>query len=237
MSQDFQTKLQIIIEDVVPECRLQVRSDIDLILATGAKSYHDWITLLKEQKADAEMLKTICWTLARLGDDTALPALLTTLKTAKPLVRAEAALALGTLGNKECLSYLLDTLNEDEDIKVRSAAAYAVGLLGNKEAVKQLVKVLENQHENSQVRGQAAEALSDLGDTQAVVPLIKALKDDSVEVRFWSAFALGQLGSPQAIPELEKLATTDSTTLPGWGTINQEAQEAIEAIRSCEISG
>jgi HEAT repeat protein len=57
------------------------------------------------------------------------------------------------------------------------------------------------------------------------------LSDSSAEVRFWSAFTLGSLGSIEALPELTRLTQTDHTLLPAWGSISQEAANALANIQ------
>ena len=232
MTQAFQKRLKIIVEYITPDYRSQAQSNIDLVLAMGAESYEDWLTLLPKPKVNPEIRQTICWTLERLGEETALPALLTALQAEESSVRCQAALALGTLGNPTSLPHLLTALNEDEDITVRNVAAQALGSLRGIKAFEPLIKILEDQQEPPQLRGHAAEALSTLRDDRAVIPLIKALRDDSAEVRFWSAFALGQLGVSEALPELKRLATTDTAIVPGWGAVKQEVEEAIKAIKN-----
>lgn len=232
MSNEFKAKLKAIVERVVPECRAQVQSEIDSVLQAGANSYDDWLAILEDPDATIDIRRTVCWTLARLGDERALPALLAVLKDPNPPLRAEAGLALGTLNIQQAVQPLIVALQEDEDVKVRTAAAYGLGLLGDNHAVEPLVNKLADQNEDPQVRGQAAEALSDIRDNRAVTPLIAALRDTSVEVRFWAVFALGQLGDRQALPELERLAATDEAILSGWGALNKEAADAIESIQA-----
>ncbi len=53
---------------------------------------------------------------------------------ASPLVRASAALALGTIGGKDAVQPLIVRLAQDTDLKVRANAAYSLGLLANKGA-------------------------------------------------------------------------------------------------------
>ncbi|MDY6786235.1 MAG: HEAT repeat domain-containing protein [Cyanobacteriota bacterium] len=232
MKNGFQEKIDAIIKQVIPEYRSKALSDVNLVFETGADSYESWLTILKEQKANPERLRTICWAVARCGDETAIPALLVALKARDPLLRAEAALALGTLGDSQSLPYLLESLTKDEDIQVRTVSAHALGMLNHQKAVKPLIEVLLEIKERPKVRGQAAESLSDIGDERAVEPLIASLGDSSVEVRFWSAFALGKLGDIRALPVLKKLSVTDCEILQGWGTVSEEARESIKAIEN-----
>jgi len=122
----------------------------------------------------------------------------------------------------------------DQDVEVRDAAAYALGFCAEgtqtQQAVKALTSVVAAQNEMPMVRGTAAEALANLAEVQSMPVLIGTLQDTSNEVRFWSAFALGQLGDARAIPALEQLAMTDKTGLAHWGSVRQEALDAINQI-------
>lgn len=95
---------------------------------------------------------------------------------------------------------------------------------------------LADTSEEPRVRGSAAEAFSWHQERRAVPHLIAALGDSSVEVRFWAGFALGELRDPAALSALERLARTDSATLPGWGSVMDEAAAAIETIRASTSS-
>jgi HEAT repeat protein len=142
----------------------------------------------------------------------------------------EAAKSLALLKSKRALRPLIAALYGDGDQNRRQAAAYALGWLGDKRAVEALIDALSDAGEAAAVRGQAAESLGNLRDTRALSPLIAALKDESVEVRFWSAFALGQLGNQKALPALRRLARSDKAFLRGWWEVRKEASDAIERI-------
>ena len=58
-----------------------------------------------------------------------------------------------------------------------------------------------------------------------------ALTDSSVEVRFWAAFSLGALKDLQALPALQRLAEQDEGILSNWGSVRDEAVEAIRSIQ------
>jgi len=147
-------------------------------------------------------------------------------------MRSEAARSLGVLNSKKATSFLIKSLRKDTNAEVRMYAAHAFGLLHDERALEPLVETLSDTEENPKVRGMAAETLGSMCDERAILPLIKALSDHSVEVRFWSAFALGELGAVQALPELERLLNVDNESLPGQGSIKQEASAAIKAIQS-----
>jgi HEAT repeat protein len=127
---------------------------------------------------------------------------------------------------------LLAALERDPRPEIRVAAAYALGLLKNGLAVDPLLKTLANPQENARVRGFCAEALEGIGDRRASAGLIEALDDAKVEVRFWSAFALGELKEPLALAKLAALAKNDTAILEGWGSVQEEAADAIAKIHA-----
>ncbi|MEI6082834.1 MAG: HEAT repeat domain-containing protein [Verrucomicrobiota bacterium] len=88
------------------------------------------------------------------------------LKDGEPLVRAEAALALGRRHAKNVVPFLLPALQDDDD-HVRGAAAHALGLLGEPSSREALRPLLQD--EAAFVRAVAAESLQQLGD-QTIKP-------------------------------------------------------------------
>ena len=104
-------------------------------------------------------------------------------------------------------------------------------------ATQALIETLMDKNENAQVRGLATESLALIGreQPQVISSLISSLKDEEVEVRFWSLYTLGELGTLEIIPTIEKLKG-DDTILPGWWSISKEAHSAIEQIRSRNLT-
>lgn len=146
-------------------------------------------------------------------------------------LRAEAARSLAFLGSRLATRPLIDTMLTDKEVELRKAAAYALGGLRDKRAFEAMLDVLNNMHEAPEVRGMVAEQFTNLRDDRAIAPLIAALNDPSVEVRFWAAYALGQLGGVEAIPALERVATGDEAVRAPYGSVKNEAAEAITNIR------
>lgn len=154
-------------------------------------------------------------------------------------MRAEAARSLALIGSDLSVQPLICAMLSDQEVEVRDAAAYALGFCAEgtqtQQAVEALTSVVAAQNEMPMVRGTAAEALANLAEVQSTPVLIGTLQDASSEVRFWSAFALGQLGDTRAIPALEQLAMTDKTALANWGSVRQEALDAIKQIHEVNV--
>lgn len=233
MKKVFKAQLKKIVDHLSPDFRTQGQQDIDSLLKAGVRTYGDLLFVLLDKDKKVKIRTTAAWALARLNDKQAFPALLAALEDVNPELRAAAARSLGELSGKTdkiAVDSLITKLLDD-DVRVRIAAAYGLGLLGAKSAVVPLVKILVDKSSDPKLRGVAAEALADLRDNDAVAPLISVLTDASEEVRYWASFALGELGAVEALPELKRLAATDDATLPGSGTLKEEAAAAIQAIR------
>ncbi|MEI6046337.1 MAG: HEAT repeat domain-containing protein [Chloroflexota bacterium] len=86
-----------------------------------------------------------------------------------PLIRYEAATAVGEIGSKELLMALV-ALFQDEDLEVRLAAVWALGQLGGPEASSQLKELLHDERES--MREAAQEALKELAYADSpLIPL------------------------------------------------------------------
>lgn len=138
------------------------------------------------------------------GIQVAVEPLVAALQDADAIVRANAAAALGWIGEARAVPPLLSCL-KDADERCRSAAALAVGLLRTSAALKPLARALGDP--SSLVRQQAAEALGELADPVTTELLLDVVDDEGepLEVRAAAARALGNLRLPQAIPTLRGL--------------------------------
>jgi HEAT repeat protein len=136
---------------------------------------------------------------------------------------------IGESGIKESVDRLVALLQSDPEPKVRKDAAYALGLIGDATAVKPVVAALKD--ESPMVRGMAAEALAYIRDLSVTDPLLETLQDPSAEVRYWGAFAVGQIGGEDCIPALRHLADSDSEIASGYGSVLDEAEDAIRSIQ------
>jgi HEAT repeat protein len=228
---DFEGAVERVIAAIAADYRDSTRNDIRVLRDHGVASRPDLLAVVSDQSA-GEARATACWLLGRMNDSRALPPLTAALYDPDPRIRAEAARALGSLDHPEAVPALIAVLESDADADTRMAAAYALGLLGDPRAIDPLLAKLADTGEDPGVRGFAAEAFTWHRERRAVPALITALSDPSAVVRFWAAFALGELGDPASLTELERLALSDTGTVPGWGSVKDEAAAAIEHIRT-----
>lgn len=167
--------------------------------------------------------------LARLKDPRAVPGLLEGIRTAQqgnvrmlselgrpavgklvealldadedPLVRCNAAWALGEIGDSAAQPALREALR-DQDSGVSAAAAEA---LTDFRDPADLPLILESLHdEKGRLREGAVKVFKKLGGDAGVAGLIEALQDEDREVRNSAAWALKEVGNAAAVPALLK---------------------------------
>jgi HEAT repeat protein len=162
------------------------------------------------------------------------------------VVRREAAITLGEMGDERCVEPLCSALR-DGDWQVRDVAIDGLGQIGSP-AVELLIKLLRDwdvrkyaiaalgkirdervldplmlQLRNDEFKDDAVKALVELGEP-ALSRLIKALKDRDENVRKQAVLALGRIKHVEAIdPLIDMLADSD------WFT-RLTAAAALEAI-------
>ena len=92
----------------------------------------------------------------------------------------------------------------------RIAAVYALGFLAHKASTSALIRILQDQRENTQLRGHAAEALGNMREPRAVLALGKVLwADDHTSVKKWCVYALSEIGSDRAGSLLKQFEATN----------------------------
>lgn len=162
------------------------------------------------------------------------------------VVRREAAITLGEMGDERCAEPLCRALY-DGDWQVREVAIDALGQIGSP-AVEKLIKLLRDwdvrkyaiialgkirdervldplmhQLRNEEFKEYATNALVEVGQP-AVPRLIEALKDKDDNVRKQAVLALGRIKQPEAVDSLIAMLTDKD-----WYT-RLTAAAALEAI-------
>jgi hypothetical protein len=128
----------------------------------------------------------------------ATPTLLRLAKDPDPILRRQAARALGLLRDPTTVEPLRRLLRDPSGI-VREAAAQALGELGDVQAVEPLIAVLQKDQSEKIVlfhdRRRAAESLGNLGDPRAVPSLTRLLQAGAGETRGVAEAALAKIHS------------------------------------------
>ncbi len=126
----------------------------------------------------------------------AFPTLVRSLGDLDDEVRAKSAGALGRLGDRRAVTYLLEHLLSDPAPFVRARIAGALGQFNDPEVISTLVRALGDPA--WWVRMRSVEALEQIG-ADAEEPLMLALNDPDPEIRIRSAVALERLGVPSRL--------------------------------------
>ena len=146
-------------------------------------------------------------TLVKMGQPAVEP-LITALHDPRPLVRMNAAEALGQIKDARAVEPLIAVLS-DSQASLRKFAARALGQLGDARAVEPLLAALRDPEWN--MRTEVIEALGRLGDVRAVEPLMHLAWDGYDEtgqanvIDTKAILALGKIGNEQMLPKLERV--------------------------------
>jgi HEAT repeat protein len=159
----------------------------------GKPAVEPLINVLRDK--DAKVRENVAQTLGKIGDSSAVPALIAALRDEDYHVRRAAAEALDKLAwksrDKELLSWFyIAKRNWSKCTKIGASA------------VEPLILALRGKDVND-ICG-AAEALGKIGDPRAVEPLIKTLKDKNVNVRISAAKALVKLYQSAYLDDRQK---------------------------------
>ncbi|OHB74651.1 MAG: hypothetical protein A2Z34_04655 [Planctomycetes bacterium RBG_16_59_8] len=106
------------------------------------KSAAPAVARLKAKSNDAEVVRSACMLLARLGEKSVTPDILKYLESDDRQVKITAIFALGAVGATEQIDKLL-ALMEDSDIQVAVVAVKSLELLKNPDALPPIVKFAE----------------------------------------------------------------------------------------------
>jgi HEAT repeat protein len=180
--------------------------------------------------------------LSKLGDISAVPPLIKTLKNdAKTSMRQHAANSLGRFGDKRAVPALIGALKDtdasSEAYSVAHIAAQSLGDLGDVAAVPPLIEIVK-QGKFDSLWEQAAKALGKLGDPSAIPVLIEMFRkaedefgiEKRIRIRVCATMALGNLGGESARLALKELLKNDSS-LQVKGTLAKLGDEsAIQTI-------
>src|SRR5688572_23099485 len=108
--------------------------------AIAAESLRLFGTLSPSREEDVRVRRYLVLVLGKLGDRSAVPALLSAAKDPDPETRLYSIWALGMLGDRSAVDAVLEA-SRSEDAGMRKMAAYVLGKLGDPRAVERL-KVL-----------------------------------------------------------------------------------------------
>lgn len=153
--------------------------------------------LIKDlSSSDAETRNTAVLNFGNAGATAAQPLFDILANDPNPIVRENAAVALGKIGDEQGVTPLIGALR-DADPGVRFAAAVALGKIGDihdaSQAAPPLINALKDSGSRADLRGASASALGKIGDPTAIGPLELALNDPDAGVRSAAQDALLKL--------------------------------------------
>ena len=207
--------------------RVDLRDEIiDALVRHGSANAGLLISQL--QAEDLEVRRSAVVALGRIGDASATPALVNTLRDKSLAI--DAANALGEIGDPQAVGGLLDLIGDedasirqaavaalnsvmlpsmsqriipllhDRDPNVRESAVKVAGYFGYPEAAGALVEL--SRDPNERVRCAAIEHLPFVEDERVLGVLASALKEETPNVRAAAARALGTMDAPQVVEHL-----------------------------------
>ncbi|ORY05324.1 ARM repeat-containing protein [Basidiobolus meristosporus CBS 931.73] len=217
---------------------------IDII----AKGFCDPSALLRHELA---------YVLGQMGNPYALPELTKILETKEedPMVRHEAAEAMGAISDTAALgileSYLSDPekavaetcelaiakIKYDQEKRAQSARSQSAYTSvdpappSDEDSIEKLKEIYLNPKQHLFERYRAMFALRNIGTTEAVLALAEGFKDESALFRHEIAFVYGQMQHPDSVPALVKVLT-DASEAP---MVRHEAAEALGSIATPEV--
>lgn len=187
----------------------------------------DW----KESGGRASMLL-----LGRLRARAGVPVLVMALEQGQAWRRADAARALGMIGDPAAAGPLLQAVARPDvpSGATRTAATLALGQLRDPRAVEPLLALVQDKNVAPRTRAQGLVALGALGDPRAVEPLITVLKTaPALQVEGASVMeaaavtALGQLGDARAVEPIQEAARQDRS-----GLVRRAAETALKQLKA-----
>ncbi|KAK9316415.1 armadillo-type protein [Lipomyces starkeyi] len=229
----------------------------------GKDGINEAIDIIGEAfKDDSALLKhELAYVLGQTKNLYAVPTLQNVLKDVQedPMVRHEAAEALGAIGDKGSLDLLKEYFEKDPLEIIRQTCELAIARIEWEHSKLSQIEVLENSHfssidpapplpyENSSVdqlqkvlvdqsvslfeRYRAMFRLRDLGTAESVDALITGLNDPSALFRHEIAYVFGQLCDPRSVNALVQVLRNESEE----GMVRHEAAEALGSIATDDV--
>ena len=140
-------------------------------------------------------------------------------------VRAEAAAAVGRLGDEDAPMLLFELLGDESEL-IQESAMESLSRMSPSRVLPLLVQALAGGDADARVR--AAQTLGLLRDGAALPALVVASRDEREAVRAAAMQALGELGGPEALAVLRE-GLRDAS-----GIVQQQAVLALGRLREPE---
>jgi HEAT repeat protein len=225
--------LRAALEDPTPNVRQQAAEALGEIRAEEKDVEADLLRATKDDHADVAVAAATA--LARLGKDSALPALMRSFQGEQAKAADRAGETLIEMGSRSSgiVPQLLPALKGEEG---ETARARHVLLRLGPIAVPALCAALRDNHDAA-IRSAAAEVLGELGPVadQAAQPLLRALKDPDSGVALAAARALAEVEPEQGEPAVPVLvrSVNEPASLKALASLGPRARKAIPELIGC----
>jgi HEAT repeat protein len=140
-------------------------------------------------------------------------------------VRAEAAAAVGRLGDEDAPMLLFELLGDESEL-IQESAMDALSRMSPARVLPLLVQALSGEDPGARIR--AAQTLGLLRDPAALPALVAAARDERESLRAAALLALGEIGGPSVL-EVLRLGLADASS-----TVRQQAILALGRVREPE---
>ncbi len=204
------------------------RSYVRTLVAMGKEG----MTVVEEMLEDDRwfVVRNGVMVLGEVAGDTAVSFLTSTLAHGDARVRRETVISLAKIGGEDAGMLALGML-EDADADVRAGAARAVGVLKVERALRPLLKLLEDEEQDSVVE-QILRSLGQLGDPSAVPSIEKRavgsfLRKPPTDVRVAAYTALGAIGTPHAMSLVEEALDDKDAEVRSVGAAVLAARKSV----------
>lgn len=137
------------------------------------------VALLREHEEREMLAGYLCIGLALLKEESALDDFTRILRGAvrKPHLLQQAAVALGTMGDRNVVPVLVDVFAKRDDAASLAAVAGALSLVGDRRSIDPLLTRMQDSGQTKLARAFAAGALGGIGDPDAVPWNVRLLLD------------------------------------------------------------
>jgi HEAT repeat protein len=204
--------------------------------ALAAQTLRVFEGLSPRRREDVPVRRYLVLVLGKLGDRSAVPALLAATADPDPETQLYAIWGLGALGDARALDPVLAS-SQSQDPGARKMAAYVLGRLGRKEAIPRLEVLLEDPV--ADVRWNAAIALAQLSDSSGLSVLRgmldraslsrqASITSEQAELAMVGALkALALLRDRDSILAIERVARDDPNA-----AVREAARVSVNTIRA-----
>lgn len=145
----------------------------------------------------------------------------------------ETLKAVAAFRTKWALPEVKKRLRTCTDPEKRALFAWTLAAYPDDREAENLLREVMATDRDANVREHAIEAAGAFGSGEVVKALLTALETGSPRERFWSLYSLGNLARPETANAVRKYLR-DKTLIPGFGTIADEARQALAKITEAD---